>query len=319
MAFQFSVNQTPINGARAVAQLIALLVTAGWSIHAYGDGSTRTGSGTGFNATKLEDLASSWVAVNAPGSAGSLIFQRSAAGAGNNSSWWVAWAKAGLNTDGNGTTVDTEATASNRQNMWGTIGNTHGSGAATLFPADDALGMARCSCAADDASPAFWLACWNRGTGEARTLLFLDPCTGHASDTAVEVLHADYLNGGPWVGTMDRLANNATAAPFSWHRYGLSGSGWSRTMAPTLGGWPSVVVPRNLRLNPYDGRDELITPVFLQEYSSARWWKGIATMLLWAGYSRATGHTFDPTGAGDDRVVVGDIALPWPAGTAAVV
>lgn len=318
MAYQFDVNQTPINGARAVAQLIALLVAAGWSVHAYGDGTSRTGGGAGFDATKLEDLASSWVAVNAT-AGGTLIFQRSAAAAGDNAAWWVAWAKGGLGADGDGTTVDSEATASDRQNLWGTIGDTHGSGAATLFPADDALGMARCSCAADDASSNFWLACWNKGSGEARTLLFLDTLTVHASDTAPEVLHADYLTGGPWVGSTNRLAEDPGAAPFSWYRYGLAGATWARTGILRLGAWPGTLIPASLALNPYDGKDELLFPACFNEVAATRYWKGSLSMMVWVGSTRATGHTLDPTGAGDDRVVVSNVAFPWPTGTPAVI
>ena len=137
MAFQFDPNQSPIDGAAAVAQLVAVLVTAGWAIHAYGDGAARTAGGVGFSATSLRDNSGAWVAVLEPaGGPGTLVFQRSAAGAGDNTSWWVAYAHDGLNADGNGNTVDTEFTAGDLKNILGTIGNTHGSGAAALFPAE---------------------------------------------------------------------------------------------------------------------------------------------------------------------------------------
>lgn len=320
MAFQFDPNQSPIDGAAAVAQLVAVLVTAGWAIHAYGDGAARTAGGVGFSATSLRDNSGAWVAVLEPaGGPGTLVFQRSAAGAGDNTSWWVAYAHDGLNADGNGNTVDTEFTAGDLKDVLGSIGDTHGSGAAALFPADDALGCMRCSVGADDATRNWYLVGWNKGTGEARTLLFCDVVTGHASDTDLRVIHASRRDFGPWAGEADVLTTYGTA-PFSWFKRGLGGATWERCYPMSIysvnGG---RVVPMSAGLNPFDGNDDLFVPVYFHDRAAVRYFKGTSSLLMYCAAARSTAHTFDPTGAGDDRVCFGHIALPWPAGTAALV
>lgn len=330
MAFSFDVNQTPIDGAAAVAQLVVLLTgTPGWSVHAYGDGTARTSGGSGFGASTLRDHDYAWVAVKIPGGGtDTLVFQRGDLDSGDNTAWMVAYAKGGLVTSGtglgDGTHPDAPSTAGDLKGVWGTPGDPNPSPSnpttAQLFPADNSGGAFRCSCGADGASPyAWWLACWNIGTGEGRTLLFMDPATVHASDGARNVLHADYRGSSAWVGTLDRVSDPSTG-PLSWYRRGQGDAAWARSPAPVLYVVNTgIAIPRNLGLNPWDSKDDLLSMLYLHSVSGALRWKGLSTLLTWNGTGRSTGHTFDPTGTGDDRVVVGDLSLPWPAGTAALV
>lgn len=309
MAFQFDPNETPLDGAEAVSLLVAVLVAAGWSIHAYGTGSglggARVSGGAGFGAASLRDLANSWVAVVAGGATDTLTFRRNNAAAGNNTTWTIGYAKGGLLANGAGGTVDSEATAGDLQVIYGP---------GALFPADNAGGMCRVSCGADDASAVFYITGWAISSGTPLFLFFCDVLSGlKVADTAPMVFYAAAgSNPGHEVSV-----GNPSQAPQAWYRYGLSGHAWGRVYYAKLAGWPGFVqsgcVPSG-----YDAADALFVPMCFFTVSGVQP-KGVSTLLAWNGTARATGYTFDPTGAGDDRVSVGELSVPWPAGVAAVI
>lgn len=316
MAFQFDPNQTPIDGAAAVFQLVTNLVAAGWSIYAYGNGVVRTAGGAGFVVASLRDIASAWVEVKAPdGSNRTITFQRSAAGVGDNTAWWVAYTEGGCDALGTGVVVDGPTVALDTKDVHGTVG-----APATLFPVDNALGAFRCSTGADNATPyGAWMAAWNIGTGEARTLLFFDKANGPSTDPEPFVLHADYKAAAPWAGQYQRLSAIASA-PLSWYERGLAGAAWARTLVPYFYTESyGIAVPTQASVDPVEGKDALALSIYVQDTAGVRYFKGATRMVAYTCFDRPTGHTFDPDGAGDDRVQVGHISLPWPAGVAAVV
>lgn len=309
MAFQFDPNETPTDGAAAVALLVATLVTAGWAIYAYGTGSggMRIAGGAGFSSASLVNRAGAWVELTAAGATDTVIFQRNAAGAGDNTTWAVFYAKGGLNADGSGDVIDTEATAGDLQTVFAS---------GVLFPADDALGMCRVSCGADDASAAFYLAGWNRSTGEGRVLVMCDPLVpDDSADTAPLVFYA--MSSVPGNPGANGIITSPTYAPWTWYRYGLSGATWCRGTYSTENLWPGAVVPGGVLVG-YDGKDKLFVPRFYAVPGPVSY-KGTGSLVTWTGRALGTAFTLDPTGAGDDRVVMGSISLPWPAGVAALV
>lgn len=308
MAFVFDPNQTPLDGAEAVALLVANLVSAGWAIHAYGTGAggARVGGGVGFGAALLRDLSGAWVELVAAGVTDSIALQRSAAGAGDNTTWTFTYAKGGFAGDGGGDTIDSTVA--------GDLQTVYGPGA--LFPADDPLGACRLSCGADDASAAFYLLGWNRATGEGRVLIFCDVLTDtHASDASALVFYA--CAGGTNPGTVG-VIGSPSVSPRCWHRYGLSGAVWAGGAYETSVIWGGLI-PNGIGLDPFDGKDILSFPRFYYLTVSGFHLKGSTSLIAWNGRALTTGYTLDLPGAGDDRVSFGDISLPWPAGVAAVV
>lgn len=309
MAFQFDSNETPLDGAEAVSLLVALLVAAGWSIHAYGTGSglggARVSGGAGFGAASLRDLADSWVAVVAGGATDTLTFQRNNAAAGDNTTWTIGYAKGGLLADGAGGTVDSEATVGDLQTIYGP---------GAFFPADDSLGMCRVSSGANDASAAFYILGWDRGTGTARFLMFCDVLSGVKSADAAPLVFYAFAGANPGISGS---INNPGNAPQCWLHYGLGGATWQRSFYAVMTGWPGAI-QNGCVSSTYDGTDPLFVPTVFTT-SGGTQPKGASSILTWNGVSRPSGYTFDPTGAGDDRVSIGEVSVPWPAGVAAVI
>ncbi len=317
MAYTFDVNQTPIDGAAAIFQLVMALQTAGWTIHAYGTGAggTRTGSGAGFAVTSLRDKSQAWVAVKR--GTRTFVFQRddnTDTPPGTNTDWWVGYCEGGLTTGGTATLADPPTVALDTKDVWGTEAEP-----AQLFPADDALGAFRCNVGADGASPYTWyMACWNKGTGDARTLLFFDKANGSSVDPEPYVMHASYKASAPWAGAYDILASGSLG-PFSWYKRGLGGAAFARTVlfayADTGGQW----APGFLPVEPVESKDTLLLSLYGQNVASTRYPKGGSTMVAWSGGNRTTGFTFNVDGVTDDRVCVTHSTFPWPSGVAAVI
>ena len=321
MALQHDVNETPIDGAAAVLQLVTVLLAAGWSIHAYGDGTTRTGSGAGFTVASLRNLSHAWVAVVAPAGTDTVVFQRSTAGAADNTSWWVAYASDGLLTNGDGTTVDSEATAGNLQSFRGTGGSTPAF--AQLFAVDAAGGAFRCSAVADDATPYGWHLCaWNPGTGAGRTLIMFDPITNrNPADTGVYKTTALYRGSAPWCGDLTPIAEYNNTPSYCWELLGGPSPHWRQTSAGVVKNYiNTVTIPGGGALNAYDGNDDL-QPIthYTWDGGTAFRPKGTGTLAYWVVRARATGDTLDIVGETDDRIIVGYLALPWPHGVAGLV
>lgn len=317
MALHHDVNTTKNDGAGAVAALVDVLAAAGHAIYAYGTGASgsRVAGGGGFSPSSLRDVPRAWVTVALAGGAGYVTFQRSDAGAGDNASWWVAHTRGALASDGAGATVDSPAASNDTKNVWGTP-----SAPAQLFPPDDAAVGWRFHCAAQGAAPyGWWCHAANVGTGEGRTLLAMDPVAAHPSDQAPYVFIAQCRNGPAWAGMFELAFDFNVGGVRCWHKRGMAGAAWVvGSLAPFTTNY-GVLVPRYLGLNPYDGKDELVFPFHAYDLSGVRYLKGVSLMIAYAGSARPNQHTFDPDVAGDDRIVVGDLTLPWPAGVAAVV
>lgn len=320
MALQHDVNLTMNDGAQAVAALVARLVAAGHTIYAFGnhiaEADVRSTGGAGFGASALRDIPGAWVTVQLAGACGHVTFQRSSEPAGSNAAWWVSFTRGALHIDGNGTTVDTPAAAGDRKDLWGTS-----SVPAPLFPVDNAAVGWRFHCAAQDAYPfGWWCHAANVGTGEGRTLLAMDPVAAHPDDTTPYVFLAQCRSGHPWVGMCELDTDINACGARTWHRHGLSGASWVRGFLPSLIWAGGQIIPRYLGLNPYDAKDELLYVMhFYDDAVGSRFFKGVSLMTVHVGTGRPNQHTFNPDGAGDDRIVIGDLALPWPAGVAAVV
>ena len=53
MAFAFDPNQSVIDGAAAVFQLVTRMVASGWTVHAWSNGAARVTGGAGLTAAGL--------------------------------------------------------------------------------------------------------------------------------------------------------------------------------------------------------------------------------------------------------------------------
>lgn len=313
MALQYDVNQTPTTGAEAVVQIVNVLSGASWSVHAYGDGTTRTGTGALPNVSEMSN-SSSWIAMKAPVGDHTIAFQRGT----DNTLWWMSYTFGGLQTDGDGLIVDSPVTASDTKEVFN---NGTPTIPGTLFPVDNVSGAFRFNVVANDSSPYNWHAnAWNIASGKSRTLIFFDGLQVHASDNARYVLYAEYRSSLPWAGQRDWTAHMTQSPGKSWLAKGLGGQTWTRTVPMQLSSVDGVIpFPRALTPNPFDANDDLGPIVYVTNNSNVYQLKGIGSLFLWCGVSRATGDTFDILGETDDRVCIGDCAFPWPHGIPALV
>jgi hypothetical protein len=313
MALHYDVNQTPTSGSVAIVQLVTVLSSANWTVHAYGDGSSRI-TGALPNSTEMGN-SSSWVAMKAPSGNHTISFQRGT----SNTLWWVAYTWGGLQTNGTGLVVDSPITASQTKEVFNNNGSARVPG--TLFPADNVSGAFRFNVVADDASPYNWYAAaWDPSTGNARTLIFFDGATVNSNDPARYVLCANYRGSAPWAAARDWLCNVPGGPIRTWYAKGLGSEAWALAgmmMYYSIDG--TGVSPRNCSVGPFDSNDDLLPGIYATLNSYLFQVKGVGTLFLLCSTSRATGDIFDITGETDDRVCIGDFAFPWPHGVAALV
>lgn len=313
MTLQYSVNETPTSGSSAIVQIVTVLSSANWTVHAYGDGSSRVGTGAVPTVTQMSN-SSSWVAMKAPTGNHTIAFQRGT----DNTLWWMPYTFGGLQTDGTGLLVDSPATGSDRKEVFNNGTETV---PGTLFPGDNISGSFRFNVVADDASPYSWYAsAWNIATGESRTLIYFDGLTVNASDPARYVVSAEYRTSSPWPGMRELMTHSTVAPARTWHAKGLGAATWGRAVLlcnTTVDG--VFPFPRQLSLNPFDSNDDLVPVIYITTYLGSYYFKGVGNLFMWCGTSRATGDTFDIVGETNDRVVIGDGAYPWPHAVAALV
>lgn len=314
MTLQYDVNQTPTSGSSAIVQLVTVLSSANWTVHAYGDGSSRVGTGALPTATQMSN-SSSWIAMKAPSGNHTITFQRGT----NNTLWWLAYTFGGLQTDGNGLIVDSPVTASDRKDFFNNGSDTV---PGVLFPADNVSGSFRFNVVASDTTPYNWHAnAWNITTGESRTLIYFEGLTVHTNDPARYVVFAEYRTSSPWAGMRELMSHSTSTRGRTWHAKGLGAATWTKAVPLCYIAVDGVYpFPRQLSANPFDGNDDLAPPVYITTYSGGYYYfKGVGTLFMWSGISRATGDTFDIVGETDDRVCIGDTAFPWPHGIPALV
>lgn len=307
MALQHNVNQTPTTGAHAVAQFIAVLALAGWTVHGWSNGTTVTRDGS---APTGNDLAhtKAWVEVVRPSSTNTIVFQRGA----SNLLWWVAEADGGLNTGGNGTTVDT-AVYSDLCNVRGTVG-----APAQLF-ADD--GTYRASAIADDATARSVLLCWKIATGERYTEISTDPITGMHSldvcDLATRAAFAEdtifQANRRRDIPAMTWCGKTGTAVGLEWCAFQLC--------SPRVYNGVSIA-PAGVSLSVFDNKFQVVgglVGVVVRAWPNGNDLKGYSTLVKLAATAMTNFDTLDVGSLDEDLIALDNCLLPWPHGIAPLV
>lgn len=287
-----------------------LLKSVGWAVNSSGDGLSAFSSSsdilTSF-ASGANGLGNSgsWFRIQSPDTVRELIFQNS-----SSSAWKIKYSAQAQFTGGS-PNATTWATATDEGFVLGSIFSTP-----SFFSSDNSY---RLHCAASNADGyGFYLFTCTAGTisvnSPANTALFFDPMkigTFDSSDPDPFVVYAS----GPtnsWDGTA--LASTSSGAPQGWFRYGQSTASFVGLQASRIGLANIPVFPNGAGLDLFNGR-ELFFPILWARYGSTNTInpgivKGVSTLLQWNGLRRAT-----PTNlsfASDfDKVVVGDVNLPW--------
>lgn len=107
MAQDVSRDVSVTTGHGMVYALVTALLASGWTVAAWSDGATRTGSATGFNAASDLDAVDAWVLVQHTASGRKVSFQRKA----DSNTWTVQYTEGGQTLSaGNATTPDNHAT-----------------------------------------------------------------------------------------------------------------------------------------------------------------------------------------------------------------
>ena len=74
----------------------------------------------------------------------------------------------------------------------------------------------------------------------------------------------------------------------------------------------TLIIPNAQGVNPISGDDELFPLVFGRRYDVVNsGFKGVSTQTCWNGTTRADGDTLSSAPGARDRIVFGDINVPW--------
>lgn len=307
MALQHIVNQTPTTGAHAVAQFIAVLVLAGWTVHGWSNGTTVTRDGSAPTGNDLAHTGA-WVEVVRPSSTNTIVFQRG----GSNLLWWVAESDGGLNSGGNGTTVDT-ATRSDLRDVRGTVG-----APAQLFAND---GTYRASAVADDATARSVLLCWKIATGERYTEVSTDPITGmHSLDVCDLATRAAFA--GDAVSSAD--VRRATP-PWTWcgktgTAVGLEWCGFHLCSPRVNNG--AAIAPAGVSRSVFDDKYQVVgglLGIVVRVGPNGNDLKGYSTLIKQAATAMTNFDTLDVGSLDEDLIALDNCLFPWPHGIAPLV
>lgn len=145
-------------------------------------------------------------------------------------------------------------------------------------------------------------------------LLDQDPTIIYCSDTGT--------------GGVLQLSNYAsgTAGPFGWLKYGLAGAAFTRIAALIYSDSGGQIIPTNCPTNPHSGVDDEFPVPYGRKTALGVpvGWKGLGTLARWRGQDRSTPSLIDLDPSGDppqvkNRLVVGNVSLPWDGATALVI
>lgn len=306
MAYIFTTNLSNINGTTMWFELKKLLVTAGWTVRASGDGlSAYSSSGDVFNSGGgSASGANNWLNNNAwfriqmpniNGITREFTFQRT-----NTTNTNMKYSQSsGFTTGGNATTVPT-------------AGDETSNNAMTTTGTDNAFHAHIC---ADNASPygfyviAYINNAYGPSLGDLGGFIF-DPIvsgTGPPSDPDPYILMMANASGSAWLSgdiTSDALNNKC------WFNKGMPdqifiGAGGCQVVASV------IMFPNAAGVNPYSKFDE-IGPILWARTTttSVIGLKGIGSLAKWNGITKAAGSLLTVSTT-RDRICIDDINLPW--------
>lgn len=328
MAYAYSVNALPSTGPLAMYQLIALLISQGWSNKSDSDGTTYsatggqvTGGGTGAHGLGNNDA---WVRLQCPTTNGNkreLCIQR---GTGN-TAWRITYSAAAGFTGGSPGATQVP-TATDEVVIAG--GGTDGSPSfATLLPTDNTY---RCHAVAGASTEgySFWFAATTTGAffASGSTLWTFDTlATFDASDVdptwqSLDVPASGIAPGGlAWAD--GALVSSGSAGTGAWMGATSSASNFVFVDAchDQKSGFPATGSGSSqYGQNPFSSNDVAI-PIFVARRSdntAPTGGKGWLSMGKWATTFRSSGDTLSVSSPGaKDNIYVNGSVLPWSGAT----
>jgi len=199
------------------------------------------------------------------------------------------------------------------------IKGTAGSTAGTAWFGTD--GTYRWNAAYDDATYAFWVACWTSGGAltDADGAFFYDPLASGSyptEDKEPPVLYCPDQSGSasnrPWAAVTIG-AESTSYSPKSYLRRGMAGEGFVVVTALSYGiaaGTP--VFPLYAGSNPHNFKEDGLPIIFARRagVSAPGGYKGASSFLRWLGAGRGTGQALTLSTT-RDRLAVAEVSLPW--------
>jgi hypothetical protein len=328
MAWHNSVNNTLATYTLNLWQLIQMMLDAGWTDVADSDGvstftpgqhGTVTSGGTGPGG--LNNNAA-YIVLQSPAGAGSpQVMLQNAAGVpgslwGSGDVAWIGLYSPAAGFTGGTPSMTVAPTASDQYGFLAFLSNGTGS---QWFNYSTTEGSTRYSCGANDAAPyAFWAASWPVGGGSTEGCIFFDGVTfaaaTEADDSDPHVLYCDGNGSGFTSGAITQayIQNNGQGA-------GVIGM---QPVVGTMAGCTGTLFPyttpsSGLKPDPTNTKDQIRS----QEFQfTGGYYKGQSKSFFWemvgtSGSPRPLGYLLQVVNPGD-YVVIDQLAIPWPTGTA---
>ena len=305
MAYSW-IESTPFTGAIAMFELKELLVSVGWTVLASGDGlaiygaasdviTTGESGANGFANTKA------WFRIRHPDGVREFTFQKAA----NNYQYRIKFSLAAGFTGGT-PGFDQTASAADEVVLRG-AGTDAAPSYVTVLPTTD--GAWRWKAGADNAAPYnMWAYGHLSGTALAsgciqiETLDQLQATDGDGTWIRIQTANPVYTQLWLDSGVGNGSAFVPAVAPVTWTSYGAY-------VYYTDGG---ICIPDRQGADPITHSDTLF-PIFFGRKSSVAnpGFKGVSTQMMWSTTGANLGETLSTTPGAKDRIVYGDMNLPW--------
>ncbi len=317
MAFFFS-KSTPATGAVAMYELVALLVSVGWSVLASSDGTTYNSSGMAISsgASGAGGFAnnSAWVRIRMPGGAGAQEYtiQRGT----TNLVWRIKRSRTNPFNGGSPGATQTPS-ATNEGVVIG--GGTDAAPTFATFHATD--NTYRWHCAADNAAPyGFWSGAYPVGGGNPGAVLILDPLSFTPPGDADPYLLCVGCTGSNQLSitTLTAESGSATTTRMLASVVGTAPTTYQQFPACKLSTDGGDVVPSGLATDPITTKDPTLPMILARRAALADpAYKGQTTIMRWLAITRGTGNLLQVS-TPNDRIVYRAVSLPWDGSTPAV-
>jgi hypothetical protein len=331
MANGYILNQVPANYGAAMSLLAEMLVAAGWTYKASGDGLSGYSStgkiftGTGSGALGWNN-SGAWARMQDPAAGREFILQHNASGGAR-----IKYSASAKFTGGSPSATQTPS-ATDEKYLRGAATDASPSYGATWFNAGVASGLVKFQGKASDVAPyGFWFAGAATPSGAPSTALVMDPVTSVPEDPDPVVIYVCGANafkagGLSYSGVMGAgtwLANGGTnagtfgymdVAKTNFHalqpgHYQLGG-GTNGGINGTNDGW--IVQGAGLAENPFNSKAEALPIPWMRptvtSLTGPLGLKGWSNFMRWTGVARTN---FSDTLDNKNWICVGNVWLPW--------
>jgi len=321
MTFQFSTNNHPLNITDAIFQLKQFLVTIGWAITSSSDGTTYDASGdtilnSGSGTNGLGN-PHAWFILKQSTSNRSICFQRYVF----DYLWRIKYSVVGFNSGSPSATQVPTAVNNDEAVIFG-----QGTDAVPIFRA---LGnnTAVMQLGGDNVSLGFYWITYtmkNNLIYIGNTFIFDPVMFGSPADQDGYVLYVDSsLNACKSVNISNP---SSSTSPQCYYRRGLSKQAFTKIPGCYYSDADStILIPNKLPVNSIDGNDDVF-PIFYagsnyffnQSVKLHYGYKGVSSLMKWCSKSRNNLDLISLVSSGD-RIVFGNINLPWDGSTPVLV